>query len=117
VSVTLPLLQITGAFGEILALGKGCTLMKTVAVLVQPYWLVPVTVYVVVVVGVATGFAQVVQLSPVAGAQLYELTPDAVMFTLLPLQMPITEGMALTVVPTFTTTVSLYVLHPPTCAT
>jgi hypothetical protein len=29
------------------------------------------------------------------------------MFTLLPLQIPITEGVALTVVPTFTTTVSL----------
>jgi hypothetical protein len=50
--------------------GKGFTVTVTVAVEVHPKELVPVTVYVVVTVGDAVGFAQVVQLKPVEGAQL-----------------------------------------------
>ncbi len=53
-----------------LTVGFGFTVIVTVAVLVQPVLLVPVTVYVVVAVGLATGLAQVVQDNPVAGDQL-----------------------------------------------
>jgi hypothetical protein len=50
-----------------LILGKEFTVTVTVDLLVQPNAFVPVTVYVVVVVGDATGLAQVVQDNPVAG--------------------------------------------------
>ena len=49
--------------------GNGFTVTVTVAVFVQPFTAVPVTVYVVVTVGDAVGFAQLVQLNPVVGDQ------------------------------------------------
>lgn len=51
-------------------LGKGFTVMATLAVLVHPFAAVPVTVYVVVTAGVAVTAAPVVALSPVAGDQV-----------------------------------------------
>jgi hypothetical protein len=62
--------QIAGAEGLTVIVGNGFTVTVTVAVLVQPAALVPVTVYVVVTVGDAVGFGHVVQLKPVEGAQL-----------------------------------------------
>ena len=46
---------------------KAFTVTVTLAVLLQPFEFVPVTVYVLVVVGLAVTLAQVVQDKPVAG--------------------------------------------------
>ena len=50
-----------------LIVGSAFTVTVTVAVLLQPFEFVPVTVYVLVVVGLAVTLAQVVQDKPVAG--------------------------------------------------
>jgi hypothetical protein len=55
--------------GPAFATGVEFTVTVTVAVFVQPFALVPVTVYVVVAVGDAVTVAPVVALNPVAGAQ------------------------------------------------
>lgn len=55
-----------GAAGLTVGVGKGFTVIVTEAVPVQPF--VTYTVYVVVIVGEATGFAMVALLNPVAGA-------------------------------------------------
>lgn len=47
--------------------GNGFTIMPTVSVFVQPLVALPVTVYIVVVPGVAVGLMQVVQDKPAAG--------------------------------------------------
>jgi hypothetical protein len=47
--------------------GKAFTVTVTAAVLTQPFEFVPVTVYVLVVVGLAVTLLQVVQDKPVAG--------------------------------------------------
>jgi hypothetical protein len=47
--------------------GRLFTVTVTVAVLLQPLAFVPVTVYVVVVVGLATGLAQLLHDKPVDG--------------------------------------------------
>ena len=52
-----------------LTVGLGLTVIKTIPVSVQPLASVPVTIYVVVVVGDATGLVQEVQDKPVAGVQ------------------------------------------------
>ena len=57
-------------FGPALAVGLGSTVIVIDEVAVQPRLSVTVTVYVVVVVGEAVGFAAVGLLSPVAGLQL-----------------------------------------------
>ena len=49
--------------------GKGFTVMVTIPVSGQLAAFVPVTIYVVVVAGVAVGFAQLVHDNPVAGDQ------------------------------------------------
>ena len=66
--------------------GIGFTVTETVVVLVHPP-LVPTTVYVVVVVGLAVGLDAVVELSPVLGDQLYVLAPEAVSVVLNPLHI------------------------------
>ena len=53
-----------------LTVGNEFTVTVTLAVLEHPLPLVPVTVYVVVTVGLATGLAQVLQDKPVDGDQL-----------------------------------------------
>jgi hypothetical protein len=56
--------------------GEGVTVMVTVAVDEQPD-VVPVTVYVVVPAGDATGLETEGSLRPVTGSQLYEVAPLA----------------------------------------
>ena len=69
--------------------GGGFTVTVTCAVAVHPF-LVPVTVYVVVLVGVAVTLAPVVALNPVAGDHAYEIElPDAVRLTLCPWQIEV----------------------------
>ena len=58
-------------------MGSGFTVIVTVAVLLQPEPLMPVTVYVDVVVGVTEVLAQVGQATPVVGSQEYEVAPEA----------------------------------------
>ena len=58
--------------------GRGFTLTVTCVDAVQPLASVPVTVYVVVEVGLAVTVVPVVALSPVAGDQMYVTAPDAV---------------------------------------
>ena len=53
-----------------LIVGNVFTVTVTLAVLLQPFELVPVTVYVLVVVGLAVTLAQVVQDKPVAGVHV-----------------------------------------------
>ena len=53
--------------------------MGTVSVSSQTPF-VPITVYVVFTVGLAIGFAQFVQLNPVAGDQVNDVVPLAVRF-------------------------------------
>jgi hypothetical protein len=50
-----------------LTTGNGFTVIVTVAVFTQPLEFVPVTVYVVVAVGLAVGLAQFVQVRPLPG--------------------------------------------------
>ena len=68
VSTTLPPEQIDGADGLISTTGLALTVTVTVVVPVQPVRAVPVTVYVVVVVGLAVTIAPVVPDKPVPGA-------------------------------------------------
>ena len=89
--------QIAGAEGVTVITGFGLTVIVTVAVFVQPFTAVPVTVYVVVTVGDAVGFAQVVQLNPVAGAHTYVLAPLAVMINPPPKQIDAAGGVTVIV--------------------
>jgi hypothetical protein len=113
VITALPPAQYDTGLGFIVTVGTGFTVTVTVAVLVQPFNAVPVTVYVVVAVGEATGLAQVVQLSPVEGAQLYVFAPLAVSVTLLPAH--IVAGLGLMVIVGLGRTVTVTVVdavHP-----
>ena len=60
-----------------LTVGCGFTFTITVSVFTQVLPSVPVTMYEVVVVGVAVGFAQLVQDKPVVGVHVYEVAPVA----------------------------------------
>lgn len=62
--------------------GPQLTVTTTVSLLTQPLALVVVRTYVVVTVGVANGFGQVVQLSPVDG--LHEYVPPPVPLRVTP---------------------------------
>lgn len=77
--VVVPLTVITGI---------GFTVTVTVEVPVQEPC-VPLTVYVVVDVGDATGLAIVALLSVPAGLHVYDVAPDAFSVVLPPLQMPV----------------------------
>jgi hypothetical protein len=79
--------------GLMVMVGSGLTVTVTVCVLVQPLLPVPVTVYVVVTVGLAVTGEPVVELSPDAGAQVYETPPLAVSTTEPPVQMVAGEGL------------------------
>ena len=75
--------------GETLITGGGFTVTVTCAVAVHPL-LVPVTVYVVVVAGVAVTDEPVVLLKPVGGDHVYEVElPDAERLTLCPWQIEV----------------------------
>jgi len=81
--------------------------------LVHPVPAVPVTVYVVVVVGVAVTVAPVVEDKPVAGLQLYVVAPLAVSETLLPIHNAADEGVTMTVGVGFTVIIAVAVfVHP-----
>jgi hypothetical protein len=100
--------QIVLAVGLTVVTWAGLTFTVTTVVEVQPP-VVPVTVYVVVTVGLATGLAILVALSPVAGLQLYVVAPLAVSPTLLPLHIPGLAGITVTVGVGFTVTVIIWV--------
>jgi hypothetical protein len=113
VNVTLLPAQIVELDGEILTVGMVFTVTGTEAVAVHPLAAVPVTVYVVVVAGVAVTTAVLVAESPVDGAQLYVLAPLAVSVTLLPIQIAGADGLMSMVGAAFTVTVTTEVPIPP----
>jgi hypothetical protein len=92
-SVVLPPLHIV-TFEPAVTVGGGLTVTVTLALEEHPA-LVTVTVYVVVVVGLAEGLETVVLLNPVDGLQLYEVPPLAVSVTLPLLQITGALGLML----------------------
>ena len=86
----------TGTAGLIVIAGIAFTVTATVALDTVPYELVPLTVYVVLVVGLATTMAPLVLLKPVEGDHEYVLTPPAVKVTLLPAQKVAVVGLTVT---------------------
>ena len=62
--------QMFGLVGLILRTGFGLTFTTVLVLPVQPFEPVPVTVYVVVIVGFAVTFAALVEESPVFGAHV-----------------------------------------------
>jgi hypothetical protein len=76
--------QMGFADAEMLTVGPGFTVIRAEDELVHPVASVPVTIYVVVVAGVAITVAPVVAVSPAAGDHEYETTPLAVNVTELP---------------------------------
>ena len=96
-SVTEPPVQIFGLLGIIVITGAGLTLTVTTVVLVQPVVAVPITEYVVVIVGLAITIEPVVALRPVPGEKLYVMAPLAVSVTELPEQIVGDDGLTITV--------------------
>lgn len=89
--VLLPLHIVNDGFAVIV--GSGFTVTVLVAIAAQPL----VTVYVVVVDGVATTTGPVVVFNPVDGLHIYVLAPLAVNVVLFPLQIDIEVGVTLMV--------------------
>ena len=105
-------MQITALFPAF-AFGNGFTVTTIEAVSVQPDAFDTVTVYVVVMVGLATGFAIVVELNPVAGVHTNPVPPLAVRFKLLPIQILVEFGFIVATTPGFTVTVTeVFALQP-----
>jgi hypothetical protein len=90
----------------------GETVIVTWVVPVHPAGEVTVTEYVVVAVGLATGFWQVVQLRPVAGDHAYTDPAVQVRLMLLPEQI-VSLGVAVTKKLLATVTVTVAVLEHP----
>ena len=67
--------------------GNGFTVRVMLCVLVQPEELVPVTMYVTVLPGLAVTLAPVVALNPVAGDHAYVLAPETFRVVVFPAQM------------------------------
>jgi hypothetical protein len=111
--------QMGFADAEMLTVGPGFTVIRTEAVLVHPVASVPVTIYVVVVSGLAVTVAPVVADKPVAGDHEYETTPLAVNVTELPEHIIDVVGKTDTVAEAFDVTVTdaVDVLHPLASAT
>jgi len=76
----------TGGSDDTVPVGLSLTVMSTLAVFVQPFAPVPVTVYVVDVLGYARTTGPVAIDKSILGLQVYELAPLAVSNTLSPLQ-------------------------------
>lgn len=96
-----------------LIVGKGFTVTVTTDVLVQPPPAVPTTVYVVVVVGLATGFAIVELLNVAEGVQAYVVAPVAPNVVEEPLQMAELTLLAVTVIPPTVIVTTSVAVHPP----
>ena len=102
-SVTLP---------EAVTVGRSFTVTVTDAVFVHPFASVPVTVYVVLTVGVAVTGVPVVALNPVEGVHAYVPAPLALKFVDAPMQK-LTLPEVVTFGNGFTVTAKLAVLvHP-----
>lgn len=100
---------------------SGCVLTVTVTVSCaeQPLLSLPVTMYVVVVAGLAMGLGQLVQLSPVAGVHVKVSAPVASNVTPMPLHIAVsppaaTTGRGLTVTLTVSRAEQLLPLVPVT---
>lgn len=103
-----------GDAGVTVNVGEGFTVINAVCVAVHPFTSVPVTVYVVVPGGLAFGFPQLVQLSPVAGNHVYVVAPEVNRLTLSPGQIFTAIGVIVTVGLGFTSIVMVALsLHPP----
>lgn len=90
--------------------GVGFTVMVCVAVFVQPFALDPVTVYVVVDVGVTVIDVPV----KLPGIQLYVVPPEAVSVVLPPAQNVVLDAVTVTVGDGLTVIVRVAVaVHPP----
>jgi hypothetical protein len=88
--------------------GKGLTVTVTNAVSLQPVPAVPITVYVVVLTGVATGFVAVSLLSVADGLHRYAVPPPAESVVFVPAQIAELALLAVTMIPlTFTVTTSV----------
>lgn len=109
VSVILPPEQIVVLDAVTEIVGFGFTVMVCTAELIQPFASVPVTVYVVLVVG------ETVTEFPVSdpGIQVYELAPFAVSVVLLPSQMVLPDAVAVTLGVGLTVIVLVEVLPQP----
>jgi len=83
VRITFPPGQIVEVGGVTITVGVGVTVITELAV-PEHVFVVPVTVYVVVKVGLAVTVAAVVELSPAIGSQLYVVAPLAVIFVPVP---------------------------------
>ena len=81
----------------ILAVKEPPTVITAVEVLLQPDADVPVTVYVIVLPGLAVTLAPVVALKPVPGLHVYVDAPDATKLTLPLVQILADEGVIVTV--------------------
>jgi len=111
VNDTFPPGHIVDAGGTTVIVGNGFTVTFTVAVFVHPPE-VPVTVYVVVLPGLAVTDEPVVALNPVPGLHVYVVAPPAFNTVELPLQI-VAGAETVTVGVGFTVTVTVAVLvHP-----
>jgi len=100
--------QILPGDAEAVTVGIGDTVTETEAVFEQPAEDVPVTVYVVVDVGVTES-----EVPDPPVLQLYVFAPEAVNVELFPMQIPEGDADALTVGSGFTVTVAVAVPVPP----
>ena len=91
-------LQVRGVEDVFIVLGKGVTVTGTVAVLEQAPF-TPVTVYVVLIVGLATTLAPVAGVTLVAGAHVNDVAPLllAVNVVWLPVQIVLEVALAVIV--------------------
>jgi hypothetical protein len=88
--------------------------METLVESVHPLRLVPITVYVVVAVGVATGLGQLLQLRLAEGVQRYVEAPPMESGTEFPLQIESLEGVAaITGIGNTFTLIESTPVHPP----
>lgn len=110
----MPPAQIVAADAEAETVGAVFTVTATVAVFVQPVEVfVPVTVYVVVEVGVATTLDPVLAFNVAVGDQEYVLAPEAVRVEVLPAQIVVGDAEEETVGAAFTVTATVEVFEHP----
>jgi hypothetical protein len=107
------------AFAPALTTGNGFTVTVTIAVSIHPVAFEPVTIYVVVTVGLAVGLAHAVQDRPVAGVHVYDVAPDAVNAVLPPehiavLALTVTFGTPTIVIVTLPVSTQPYISVPVT---